>query len=189
MCKDQIKLATKQQLTKLKPLKAKPTTVILRQYQCDHCKKSFTYFDTFMNHNKEKHGKSFQIYTFIKRCFKCVSCDIIFNRIGPLKLHVKAKHKIASFQCNYCEKSFSKIDNLDTHKEMTHEGLSINKCSVCNKSFYTPEYLKIHHKNNHLHNLNTNATIIKTTKKYKCQTCDKIFREHEIAYHMDKGLN
>lgn len=56
--------------------------------------------------------------------YKCPRCDASFasrGRRGALTRHFAEVHlKVKKFMCNYCEKTFSRKENLSRHVEMIH---------------------------------------------------------------------
>ena len=81
-----------------------------------------------------------------------------------------------SYRCQFCDKAFSRQDNLKIHESL-HTGEKPFKCLVCNKSFGNKWHLKRH------------QPIHSGQKPHKCQWCRSSFsiieylRKHERRHH------
>ena len=104
--------------------------------------------------------------------------------------------------CDTCNKAFNDVSALGRHKVL-HEVQEIKafKCSICDNSFKTMQYLKSHTMNVHepvemleckhcqanikgRYNLQNHMKIHIDVEKYKCSVCTKEFtRKTFLAKH------
>ena len=107
-------------------------------------------------------------------------------------LNVPKSIKLKSRKCEICEKTFSSLQRLKTHREtkhkgqnlseikiketncneIVHEGLKKYNCNKCGKYFGRAGDLKRH-----------NKTIHEGLKNFKCHKCDKSFGQ---SYHLKR---
>ena len=85
--------------------------------------------------------------------FKCGFCDLLFNSVANLKMHVSNIHESnKNYKCKFCEQVFGQSGTLKDHIINVHQ-LSISgpgcKCDKCGKLFSKLEDLKIHKKSAH----------------------------------------
>lgn len=79
---------------------------------------------------------------------------------------------MSKYECDVCEKSFSKNSNLTRHKEI-HSSVKKYKCRSCKKRFKQKSGLYQHER---LHD---------RVARYKCKICDKKFKQNGTLYvHM-----
>lgn len=127
-----------------------------RQFECSVCKKCFKEKKTVMRHELIHGDKNFE----------CSYCDLKFGRHdSKMKHEIKAHEKIRTFECYKCRFS-AKL--LDVKKHM-HKCLGEvkNQCDICQKTFTTNTYLKIHK------SIHDEKPVRK--EDYKCQFCEKRF--------------
>lgn len=68
-----------------------------------------------------------------------------FKNKGPKGNPSKRKRDSKQiYKCDQCEKSYNRLDNLNTHKKSTHQLNSSFVCNLCNKHFATTQNLKKH---------------------------------------------
>lgn len=48
------------------------------------------------------------------------------------------------YECHFCEKTFTRRENLRSHTGKMHTGENVFVCSICNKSFSQKGNLKTH---------------------------------------------
>ena len=73
----------------------------------------------------------------------------------------KNKSTENNFQCEGCDKSFTKKRSLERHRKVTHEGYREN-CTKCSKTFTRKEFLISHIKTVHSN----------TKPEFKCESCN-----------------
>lgn len=98
----------------------------LRPYTCSVCGAGFMVKERMRNHEMTHTNE---------RPYLCHVCGKGFRSRHVLKQH-RVIHKDPSefFKCQYCDKSFSRIDNLRTHTRV-HTGEKPWKCIHCSRQF------------------------------------------------------
>jgi uncharacterized Zn-finger protein len=102
----------------------------LRDFQCDHCDKSFKLKQHLKNHEKSHFENSLIPCTF-------PGCVKKFTRRNRLDLHLKAVHSgLKLFKCMRpdCSRAFSEKGNLMVHMR-THTGEKPYACKYCKRVF------------------------------------------------------
>lgn len=125
-------------------------------YHCKLCPVKFTSDGSLLYHVKRYH-------TMIKS-HKCQFCDLKVWTASQKKEHEKTHMTEKPFNCDICQKNFSRKMGLITHLK-THLGLKEFECKYCGKLFTQNGNLKIHeriHTSNH---------------PYKCSHCSKAFAQ------------
>lgn len=72
-----------------------------------------------LNLPKKPKGKLFQ-------CTGYPGCSMVFTRSEHLARHIRKHTGERPFQCDYCMKKFSRLDNLRQHKQAVHQFENIN---------------------------------------------------------------
>jgi len=102
-----------------------------------------------MNPLQQAKGFNFAKKNKKKTSFKCELCYLVNKKVyygskNSLKTHKLRAHKSKQmFQCDKCEKEFSRKDNLKTHVTSYHSKKKYS-CPECNEAF-TKKGLLIHH--------------------------------------------
>ena len=108
-----------------------------RNYNCDHCGKSFLNAAKLQKHTYTVHKGH--------KAYNCDSCDKTFNTLQSLETHLHTVHDgNKDYKCESCGKSFSQAPNLKRHIQNVHEGHKDYKCVSCDKSFSEARNLKNH---------------------------------------------
>ena len=101
--------------------------------------------------------------------YNCNMCDKSFSRKGTLKAHIKTVHEDVRYNCGKCDKSFSHKGTLKAHIKTVHEDVRYN-CGKCDKSFTQKSHLNSHIQSAH-ENVHENV-------QYNCEKCDKNFSKN-----------
>ena len=118
------------------------------KFTCNYCKKRFSKSTTLDRHliSHVKIGDSDELKFESKALFSCNMCNKRFKDEKTLNVHLRS-HKSLNFQqCDRCEKSFLRSEDLKQHIVDVHtpyEELPI-VCDICEWRFKRPEYLKAH---------------------------------------------
>lgn len=129
-----------------------------------------------------------------------VSAD---GSIQNKKLSKKDKTEALDWPCDECECSFATQHNLVNHKLLSHSGLPVHKCQICNREFVDVAVLQKHlttHTDDSLfpckicgnaftakNLLNSHMKIHHEEKPYSCKICLNNFHStSSLQYHMTK---
>jgi uncharacterized Zn-finger protein len=106
----------------------------------------------------------------------CNDCGGSFLFKSQLQSHINAVHqKIRPFECDQCQKTFSRKYNLNLHIQSNCKNLKKKyKCNECEKSFEKKKYLKRHVDRIHLK--------IKPLR-FICDECEAPFEEKKCLEH------
>lgn len=108
-----------------------------RPYICEYCDKSFSQNTTLKTHVVAKHTGKTVHCTY-------EGCDKKFARSSFLKQHIKRDHQnLRDYVCSYCEKSYKQKSHLDRHIDASHMNIRY-QCNKCEKSFSKSWSLKMH---------------------------------------------
>lgn len=131
---------------------------------------------TNVNMIHEKCGEEFKEkqkclqYTDKNACekrYQCGICKQVWKTEALLKTHLKEDHRLQSFACDKCSKTFSSYSNLSRHKSISHT--YSNKvfrnfmCNMCGKCFTANDSLRVH------------MFIHTGERPYRCSMCDATY--------------
>ena len=143
----------------------------LKEYKCEVCFKEFSLSGNLWTHIRSVHEK--------QRDFKCDQCPASFFQSNGLQKHIKSVHEgQRDFKCHFCGSLFAAAGNLRQHIQCVHEKLREHKCDFCEKSFFSSGEKKKHIEGVH-----------EKRNEYKCDRCEKAFsyaralRRHIKAVH------
>ncbi|PAA58495.1 hypothetical protein BOX15_Mlig012179g2, partial [Macrostomum lignano] len=101
----------------------------------------------------------------VERAFQCNTCQKKFTRKSHLKAHISAVHKKAKpHKCKVCGKRFGQAWSLTSHSRL-HTGEKPFECKVCGKRFSVSSSLTKHSR------LHTGE------KPFECKVCGKRFNQ------------
>ncbi|PAA51848.1 hypothetical protein BOX15_Mlig011269g1, partial [Macrostomum lignano] len=101
----------------------------------------------------------------IERAFQCDTCQKKFTKKSHIKAHISAVHKKAKpHKCKVCGKRFGFSSDLTTHSRV-HTGEKPFECTVCGKRFSVSSSLTRHSR------LHTGE------KPFECKVCGKRFNQ------------
>uniref|UniRef100_A0A1I8GPV8 Gastrula zinc finger protein XlCGF57.1-like n=1 Tax=Macrostomum lignano TaxID=282301 RepID=A0A1I8GPV8_9PLAT len=101
----------------------------------------------------------------VQRPFQCDTCQKKFSRKGHLKAHISAVHiKEKPHKCKWCGKSFTKASHLHVHIR-SHTGERPFECEVCGKRFSDSS------------SLTTHSRVHTGEKPFECKVCGKRFSD------------
>lgn len=135
-------------------------------FECLHCKKSFSSKSVLENHVETQHAGK-------KPAFLCATCGKAFTRKYSLEQH-QLIHIGSRLLCDVCHKSFSCESSLRDHKKI-HSDMKQYKCLVCSKSFKQRTSLQKHSK------------IHTGDKSFKCTDCGRGFTQKQALQRHERS--
>lgn len=112
------------------------------------------------------------------REYKCTICNKAFDRPYRLTRHLEIHDpNRPRIPCNYCTKSFTRKDSLESHIKTVHTSVHPYTCTheTCNRTFSTRSMYLNHQK------------VHGETKPYHCQECEESFTLlAELKEHLKK---
>ena len=80
-----------------------------------------------------------------RKTYQCQNCEKMYSRPLMLREHRNAVHeKLKPYQCRVCEKAFGFTSGLHIHIKAVHKKLRPHQCQLCTASFGRKAGLKIH---------------------------------------------
>ncbi|XP_033231792.1 zinc finger protein 626-like [Belonocnema kinseyi] len=125
------------------------------QYKCDKCARTFSYFNTFYQHQRYDCG--------VTPRFECKLCGKRFKRTNVMNRHIDhvhrkkgAKKSVLRHNCDKCFRSYNWACDLYRHRSLEHaEVQSEFTCDICGFKFKRKAYLYTHIASKHLNQGNS----------------------------------
>lgn len=106
---------------------------------------------------------------------KCVECHKIFAHKHNLVKHIRI-HSGVTLTCTICQKMFTLPEYLKYHMMYTHSEGDPLSCDVCGRMYKNSVTLMVHKKNVH--------SNISGTNKVVCTVCGKLLGNNALSKHM-----
>lgn len=134
-------------------------------YKSDGCERKF--------HLKANLKAHIDVIHLKKKNIPCEICGKLFYNHTHLRNHME-HHNTEKHICEHCSSSFSCTKSLRDHIKFKHTSVeNLPNCSICNKTYSTPQNLKNHFARVHLQE-----------RKYVCSECGRQFYEKaELDIH------
>uniref|UniRef100_A0ABD2WJS2 C2H2-type domain-containing protein n=1 Tax=Trichogramma kaykai TaxID=54128 RepID=A0ABD2WJS2_9HYME len=124
-------------------------------WTCDECGKDFYKELDWVVHVMEVH-RTMKNYTNKDHIEAHPPKNVLSNN------HATVNEIIINLTCEYCDKNFNTIDDLEKHKNVVHLKIKSYECVECKKTFSSKKYLYDH------------TSVVHAKKKiFKCETCQK----------------
>ena len=141
------------------------------KYKCEECAISFCTQTILSKHREVEHSGG------IGR-FKCKRCPVRFDSESEFKIHIEMCHCLEAFQCDRCEKSFSRKEHLERHSRVNHkfsEKNPIFNCPICASTFKKKSSFQRHR-----------VDHIRYPLQFSCEDCpDKFFPAEALRRHIE----
>ena len=99
--------------------------------------------------------------------YQCDICNKRFSRKYGLKSHISRVHeKNKLYKCPICEKNFSDNSYLKTHSASVHEGKRPYQCPICKATFTQRP-----HMNTHMKSFHNGSRTLKNSASNDCKPC------------------
>uniref|UniRef100_A0A8C5EJU1 C2H2-type domain-containing protein n=1 Tax=Gouania willdenowi TaxID=441366 RepID=A0A8C5EJU1_GOUWI len=132
-------------------------------FECDVCRKCFTFKVSLKRHMKIHTGE---------KTFQCDVCSKCFIQKDHLQSHMRIHTGEKPFECDVCRKCFNYKVNLKRHMRI-HTGEKPFTCDVCGKCFIQNDHLQSH------------MGVHTGKKQFKCDVCSNYFnRKCNLQLHM-----
>ena len=133
-------------------------------FRCDICAKKFKNEGSFNSHQNDHMGK--------KEKSQVGSCEKAFSTNKDLQKQKKEKEN--NYECDLCEKYFTRSDHLESHRRSVHTD-HCSKCDICSKTFKNERAFK----NHQIGHLGKNEQL-------ECDKCGKSFSSKQsLQKHLD----
>lgn len=129
---------------------------------CDKSGNGDIFTEIKMNEPDVQIENSTKLLRTVKKPFQCNQCEKSFSRHSNLKIHIRMHNGEKPYQCKVCKKGFRHSSTLINHAR-THTGDRPYRCNICEKSF------------KQLGTLTEHTRLHTGVRPYKCDECDKRF--------------
>ena len=126
------------------------------RWPCRYCEEKFKTLKRYKNHIAKLHSekvKEIENSSAI-RFYQCTACPKILIDKDHFEEHMNVHTGTKPHKCQYCGKGFCSKKNTVQH-EKTHTGAQKLRCELCPKKYSDPAALKVHLKNKHNVNINS----------------------------------
>ncbi|XP_013397519.1 zinc finger protein 286A isoform X2 [Lingula anatina] len=149
---------------------------IIRNDQCNLCKRWFTSKKNLSVHISIKHPKESAYLNAVKGNSKVI-CMLCGASVVNLHTHTERCHseKLGSYHCDECFKAYNSEQLLKEHKYRVHQLKERHLCHLCPRSFKHARYLQDHIQDAHIRN-----------KHYECDECHKVVTTAKTLYKHKK---
>lgn len=174
---------------------------------CHLCDKAFSSYSSLNMHQHVHSEERGQI---------CTICNTRFKTVKGLKTHIQNQHKVTRthkpLKCDECGKGFTRMRNLEEHRNKQHLRVNLFDCTECNKKFASrgllKEHMYCHDKSKHVFKcptcplafhrqkiLERHVEIVHLgVKKFACDVCDfkcsdsRRLAKHKKSWHTEEGM-
>ena len=125
-----------------------------KKVKCEHCGVEIDKLNLNRHlkniHNIDVQEKHINSVHNSQKDHKCEYCQKTFSRLQNLQGHIKrVHHKIKDRKCGTCGKMFSQLRALQKHVKDVHLGLRKCTCNICGREYSKPDSLRMHIKHVH----------------------------------------
>ena len=141
------------------------------QFQCDSCNKIFVKKQHLEKHLKIRHQKTMRTRGNSEKLYSDHSTSNEKNNISEMKKSIEFCNQIIKqVLCDICDKSFTSPEKLRIHVTEMHQAEPV-QCKLCDEVFESRKSLQDHSNSNH------NSAI------EKCNHCSKWFTKNSMKKH------
>ena len=178
-----------------------------KDVRCDSCNITYKSYHSLLRHNDQIHSDN--------PTFQCSQCPKSCGGKNELERHMKTHDTENVFKstCSFCEGKYKTEDSLKYHMKRAHTREKTHVCNICQRKFPFPYDLKQHQATHETKPLAEYLECDKCPKKlktkaclelhklmhlgikpYKCDFCDKKFRQaahkrtHQRLIHEAAGV-
>ena len=171
-----------------------------QMYTCLKCQTHFPHFRKYRYHMNSKHNLNASPLAQV-----CYVCGTKYSDYKALSAHIRT-HDCDLPKCDHCQKTFTQMGSLRSHIVVHFGGPAYHNCKLCQKSFRTAKYLKMHNKKVHMKDhpflcdkcghrapsvthLTNHMKVHHKAKQFQCKTCEVRFRwPDNLKVHLRKGV-
>ena len=203
-----------QQFEDLAELKQHRNQTHITMFECEFCKKPFSYEKTLNQHMKKFHSTEYENAKNMKEAelakpdqelntesSNCNQCGISFETNRLLINHISEEHSGNCLKCAGCDQTFKTLAELEVHFESEHRESpnekktteAMKKCNLCDEEFSSHYKLSKHKKDLHSSDSSESDRKKSPSKKnsseanVKCQYCEEKFTNYYFLYkHKDQ---
>ena len=144
-------------------------------YECPVCSKYYP--NGRLSIHMRIHSRKKLVHTkekITKRSYECDACNKTFTRKASLDVHQRIHRGEKPYMCDVCEKRVRTSSALSVHQR-THTGVKPFECDICKHRFTTKTYFTAHQR------------IHTGEKPYTCDICEMRYRTAgQLSHHKRK---